>query len=108
MRAMKRLLTPLLLAALAASLSAATPIPDEVKTGGFAIGCQAWTFNPFSVFEAIEKTAQAGGKVIEFFPGLKLSPDDANLKFGHEPYREVIDGPGNQAKAGEVKRGGCA
>jgi hypothetical protein len=40
-----------------------------VKINGFAIGCQAWTFNKFSVFEAIEKTAQTGGKVIEFYPG---------------------------------------
>lgn len=87
---MKRFLSPLLLAALAASLSAATPIPDELKTGGFAIGCQAWTFNRFSVFEAIEKTAQAGGKVIEFFPGQKLSPDEPNTKFDHHAPPEVL------------------
>ena len=48
------------------NLLAQPPIPDEYQTGGFAIGCQAYTFNRFSVFEAIEKTAQAGGKVIEF------------------------------------------
>ena len=42
-------------------------IPDEYKQGGFAIGCQAYTFNRFSVFEAIEKTAEAGArKVFEF------------------------------------------
>jgi hypothetical protein len=49
-------------------------IPNEYKTGGFFIGCQAYTFDRFTLFEAIEKTAQAGGKVIEISPGKKLSP----------------------------------
>lgn len=63
--------------------------PDELKTGGFAVGCQAYTFNRFSVFEAIEKTAQAGGKVIEFYPGQKLSVEEPGVKFGHEAGPEV-------------------
>lgn len=54
-------------------------IPDELKTGGFFIGCQAYTFNRYSAFEAIEKTALAGGNVIEFFPGQKLSKEEPNL-----------------------------
>jgi sugar phosphate isomerase/epimerase len=65
-------------------------IPDEYKTGGFFIGCQAYTFNRFSVFEAIEKTASAGGKVIEFFPGQKLSKDQPDVKFDHNASAEVI------------------
>lgn len=44
------------------------------KVGGFWIGCQAWTFNKRTVQEAIQLTARAGGKVIEFFPGQKLEP----------------------------------
>ena len=59
------------------------PIPAEYKTGGFAIGCQAYTFNRFTAFEAIEKTAQAGGKIIEFFPGQKLSKENPDLKVEH-------------------------
>ncbi len=59
------------------------PIPEPYKTGGFAIGCQAYTFNRFTAFEAIEKTAQAGGKVIEFFPGQKLSQESPDLKVDH-------------------------
>ena len=47
----------------------AGPIPSEFKQNGFAIGCQAYSFNRYSVMEAIEKTAEAGGKVIEFYPG---------------------------------------
>src|SRR6266513_5978782 len=61
-------------------LAGAAPIPEDCKIGGFALGCQAYTFNRFSVFEAIEKTAQAGAKVIEFYRGQKLTPDDPNLK----------------------------
>ena len=53
----------------------AEAIPDAFKQNGFAIGAQAYTFNRFSAFEAIEKCAQAGGKVIEFFPGQKLTKD---------------------------------
>lgn len=86
---MKSLLSFLFAAAL--PVLAADPIPDDVKQGGFAIGCQAWTFNRFSVFEAIEKTAQAGAKTIEFYPGQKLSPAEPNVKFGHDASPEVWD-----------------
>lgn len=65
-------------------------IPDSHKTGGFAIGCQAYTFNRFSVFEAIEKTAQAGGKVIEFYPGQKLSKEEPTEKWDHNASDETI------------------
>jgi hypothetical protein len=34
---------------------AANPITDDLKQGGFAIGPQAYSFNRFSAFEAIEK-----------------------------------------------------
>jgi sugar phosphate isomerase/epimerase len=72
------------------SVQAADPIPDEYRIGGFAIGCQAYTFNRFSVFEAIEKTAQAGGKVIEFYPGQKLSPAEPDTKLDHAASAETI------------------
>jgi sugar phosphate isomerase/epimerase len=45
------------------------------KIGGFWLGCQAWTFNRRTVAEAIQLTAKAGGKTIEFFPGQKLEAD---------------------------------
>ncbi len=68
----------------------AAPIPDDCKTGGFAIGCQAWTFNHFTVMEAIDKTAAAGGKVIEFYPGQKYSPEQPALKFDHNATDEMV------------------
>ncbi len=69
----------------------AEKIPDEYKTGGFAIGCQAYTFNRFTVFEAIEKTAETGAKVIEFFPGQKLSSDQPEVKWDHNASDEVVE-----------------
>ena len=78
------------LAACSAFLTLASPIPDEFRVGGFAIGCQAYSFNRFSVFEAIEKTAEAGGKVIEFYPGQKLTKEEPNVKWSHDASDEVI------------------
>jgi sugar phosphate isomerase/epimerase len=72
------------------SLRAENKIPEDCKCGGFFIGCQAYSFNHYSVFEAIEKTAQAGGKVIEFYPGQKLSAEEPNVKWDHNASPEVI------------------
>src|ERR1019366_1430597 len=72
------------------SSRAANPIPADCKTSRFFIGCQAYTFNRFSVFEAIEKTAQAGGKVIEFYPGQKLSKEEPAVKWDHNASPETI------------------
>lgn len=69
---------------------AANPIPEEYKISGFALGCQAYTFNRFSVYEAIEKTDQAGGKIIEFYPGQRLSKDEPTVKWDHNSPDEVI------------------
>ncbi len=68
----------------------ARPIPPEARIAGFGLGAQAYTFNRFSVFEAIEKTAQAGGKTIEFYPGQKLSPEEPNVTWDHHASDEVI------------------
>ena len=68
----------------------AEPIPESCQIGGFAIGCQAWSFNKFSVLEAIDKTADAGGKVIEFFPGQKLSKEQPDVKFDYNAPDDVI------------------
>jgi len=61
----------------------ARPIPEECKQNGFAVGCQVWSFNRYSLFEAIEKTQQAGGKIIEMYPGQKLSRQEPNVKWDH-------------------------
>lgn len=87
---MKYLLTlPLLLLAVAPLRAAG--FPDDLKINGFAVGCQAYSFNRFTVFEAIEKTASTGAHVIEFYPGQRLSPTEPDLTFGHEPGRAKAD-----------------
>ena len=70
----------LALAAFTVATAGAVEIPDESRSNGIAVGCQAYTFNRFSVFEAIEKTAAAGGKVIEFYPGQFLTAEDKIAK----------------------------
>lgn len=62
---------------------AGNPIPDDVKLGGFAIGPQAYSFNRFTAFEAVEKAKQAGAKCIEFYPGQKLNPEKPEAKLHH-------------------------
>ena len=52
----------------------ATPIPDSLKQNGWFVGAQAYTFKEFTAFEAIAKTKEAGGNMIEFFPGQTLKP----------------------------------
>lgn len=85
---LKKILLPVLL--LAAASFAAT-IPDTAKVGEFYAGCQAYSFRLFSVMEAIEKTASAGGKTIEFYPKQKLSPEKPDVVFNHESSPEVIE-----------------
>lgn len=75
---------------LAGFSSQATPIPENCQTGGLALGCQAWTFKEFTVLEAIDMTAAAGGKVIEFFPGQKFSAELPDVKFDHNATDQMI------------------
>jgi sugar phosphate isomerase/epimerase len=56
----------------------------------FTVGCQSTTFNRSTVFEAIERTALAGGKIIEFQPDQKLSPDAPNALWNHRSGAAVI------------------
>lgn len=83
---------PLLVGALfaAAPLRAANPIPDDCKVGGFAIGCQAYSFKNFTVMEAIEKAEATGGKTIELFPRQKLSKEKPDIAFNHDASPAVI------------------
>jgi sugar phosphate isomerase/epimerase len=83
-----------LVAGLAATLAlqahAEVKIPNKYKNGQFFIGCQAYSFNHYTVFEAIEKTAEAGGKVIEFYPGQPLSKEEPKVKWDHNASDETI------------------
>jgi sugar phosphate isomerase/epimerase len=91
MKVMKFLLPAALAALLTVAGAKAGSLPDNIKQGGFAIGCQAWSFNHYSVLEAIDKTAETGAKTIEFFPGQKLSQEEPTVKFDHNAPKEVWD-----------------
>jgi sugar phosphate isomerase/epimerase len=80
--------TILLALALAVNLTAA-PIPDAAYVDGIAIGCQAYTFKEFTAFEAIAKTKEAGGTLIEFYPGQKLKPG-SDLVVSHNADDSVV------------------
>ncbi|NBV53656.1 MAG: sugar phosphate isomerase/epimerase [Verrucomicrobia bacterium] len=69
-----RLLTLLALALAAAACVSADPIPESFRQNGWFVGSQAYTFKSFSFFEAIAKTKEAGGNVIELFPGQAVKP----------------------------------
>jgi sugar phosphate isomerase/epimerase len=71
-----------LLAMVFHSASKADSIPENLRQNGWFIGAQAYTFKEFTAFEAIAKTKQAGGNVIEFYPGQILKPGSAE-KVGH-------------------------
>ena len=68
----------------------ATPIPKSCQINGIALVCQAYSFKEFSVFEAIDKTAATGGKVIEFYPGQSYGSEKPGIKFDHNATDEMI------------------
>ncbi len=57
---------------IAASLMTTAPAPAPAEE--FRMSIQAWTFNRFTTFEAIEQTERAGSHYIELYPGQKLKP----------------------------------
>ncbi len=62
-------------------------IPEETAKGapnaeklGWRLGCQAYSFKKFTLFEAIDKTASIGLKYIEAYPGQTLSKDASQIQ----------------------------
>lgn len=54
------------------------------------VSVQAWSFNRFTVFEAIERTARAGAKHVEMYPGQTLRAD-SEVKVGPDmPQEETV------------------
>ena len=68
-------LAAVVLGMLASPARAMDRIPDEYQINGFAVGCQAYSYSQgFTLFEAIRLTHEAGGKIIELFPGQPSEP----------------------------------
>ncbi len=51
---------------------------------GWHLGCQAYSFNRFTFFEAVEKNESLGLKYIEAYPGQKMSAEKPKVKIGPE------------------------
>ena len=83
-------LCPALWLAVVLAARAQPSIPAEYLTGGFAIGCQSYTFKDFTLFEAIEKADQTGGKVLELAIRHKLSKDEPGVIFNHNSPDDVL------------------
>lgn len=59
--------------ALLALRSQGKPIePAALTTAGFPISVQCWSFNRFTLWEAIEKAGAAGATAVEIYPGQKI------------------------------------
>ncbi len=69
-------------------------LASSVASGepGWRLGVQAYTFNRYSFFEAIDKAHELGLGYIEAYPGQRLRPD-GNQKFDHDlpaDLRQVV------------------
>jgi sugar phosphate isomerase/epimerase len=58
---------------------------------GWRLATQAYTFNRFTFFEAIEKTKGLGLKYIEAYPGQRLSEEHGKAIFNHDASPEIWD-----------------
>jgi sugar phosphate isomerase/epimerase len=78
------------LALTAASAAAENKIPEEYKTGGFYMGCIAYTFDRFTLLESLEKTSEAGGRVVELCAKTKLSKEEPNVAFDYHASAQTV------------------
>jgi sugar phosphate isomerase/epimerase len=57
------------------TMSTAPITTAPIAAPSFRPSVQAWSFNRYSAFVAIEKASQVGSEYIEFYPGQKLADD---------------------------------
>jgi sugar phosphate isomerase/epimerase len=100
----RRILTLVPLAAAAAATRAWGKALDSsiVTAAGYTISVQCWSLKKFSLFEAIEKSAQAGAQGVEIFAGQILSPEHKNVKVGHDMPAEMITAMQEHAKKHKI------
>ncbi len=54
---------------------------DDLK--GWKLGMQAYSFNRFTFFEAVDKTRALGLRYIEAYPGQRLSKEKPDVSTNH-------------------------
>jgi len=76
----------------------ASPCPAEESAGrgapnaeklGWRLGCQAYSFNKFTFYEAVDKNVSLGLKYIEAYPGQRLSKEKPDAAFDHNMSPEI-------------------
>lgn len=55
------------------------------------LGCQAYTFNRFTFYEAIDRNASLGLAVIEAYPGQMLDPEHRDIMFDHHLAPDLLN-----------------
>ncbi len=94
--------TLLLSAAIAGAQEAAKGCPNA-EALGWKVGCQAYTFNRFTFFEAVDKVKSLGLHYIEAYPGQKFSPEKPDAKFHHTMSEELQQEALDYLKAANVQ-----
>ena len=105
-RCVSALVVLLLLAATGSVLQAQTekPAADGCQAPcGWKLGMQAYSFNRYTLFEAIDKTASLDMRVIEAYPGQKLSPEQPDVVFDHNASDEVLQAVQAKLKSANLK-----
>ncbi len=67
------------------------------------LAVQAWTFNRFTFYEAVDKTASLGLKWIEAFPGQRLSKEESSAGFHHNMPAEMRERAKAKLKAAGLR-----
>lgn len=67
------------------------------------LGCQAYSFRNFTLFETIEKNAALGLKCLEAYPTQRLSLQMPDVKFDHNAPDGVLDAVKEKLTAAGVK-----
>ena len=70
---------------------------------GWRLGCQAYSFNRFTFYEAIDKVQQLGLHYIEAYPGQTLSADKGDVKFDQNMPADLRMEVLGRLKAADVK-----
>lgn len=78
--------------------AASAPVDD-----GWRLGTQAWTFNRYTFFEAVDKTAELGLCWMEGYPGQKLSKDKPGAAFHHSMSAELRNAVKDKLAAAGVR-----
>jgi len=87
---------------LVSSVCMAQGAPNAEKLG-WRVAVQAYSFNKFTFFDAVDKTASLGLKYIEAYPGQKIGGDLANVTFDHNMSQDARKAVKAKLEAAGVK-----